>query len=118
MKKLEFKPSLVYKIYKFYLSTYNKLDKLPKKNRYSIGQKIENNILELLELINLANIQIKNLREPILHKASAKCNLLKLLIRLCYDLNLFNERQYISLESQIQEIGKMIGGWIKFARTQ
>lgn len=118
MKKLEFESSLVQKIYKFYLYAYNKLDKFPKKSRYALGQKIENTLLELLELINLANVQIKTLREPILHRASAKCSLLKLLIRLGYDLNLFKEKEYINLESKAREIGKMIGGWIKFIRTQ
>lgn len=118
MNKLKLEPSLLKKIYQFYLQFYHCLQKFPKRSRYTLGQKIEINLLDLIELIALANTQTRTLREPILHRASAKNELLKLLIRLAHELNLFNYRQYLALEGQIQEIGRMIGGWIKFTRTQ
>lgn len=118
MTNLDLEPIVIKKIYQFYLSIFGQLNNFPKRSRYTLGEKIENVVLEIIELINLANIQIKNLREPFLYKASAKCGVLKLLIRLSWDLNLLNHRQYLILEGQLQEISKMIGGWIKYCRTQ
>lgn len=118
MENISLEPSVVKKIYKFYLNINNCLDGFPKRKRYALGVKIENNVLELIEIVSFANIQIKTLREPIVHRASAKCETIKILTRMCFDLSLVNYRQYLDLENQIQEIGKMLGGWIKFLRTQ
>ncbi len=118
MQNSNFEPMVLQKTYRLYLEIYGKLKNFPKRSRYTIGEKTENILLDLIELITLANIQIKSLREPILYKASAKCELLKILLRLGYDSSLFNDRQYVALESKVLEIGKMIGGWIKYCRTQ
>ncbi|MFH0820059.1 MAG: four helix bundle protein [bacterium] len=118
MQNSNFEPTVIQKSYKLYIQIFNLLKNFPKPNRYTLGEKIENTLLNLVELIVLSNIQIKTLREPFLHKASAKCELLKLLLRASFDLRLISERQYIELESKAVEIGKMIGGWIKYCRTR
>jgi len=118
MENTNFEPSLLKKTYQFYLSAIRCLDNFPKKKRYTLGEKIENNILVLIEIISLANIQIRTMREPIIYNASAKCELIKILIRMSFDLSLIDGRRYLDLEKKIQEIGKMIGGWIKFLRNQ
>lgn len=118
MENSNFEPLVLKKVYNLYLNIYGLLKNFPKRSRYTLGEKIENTLLDLMEMISFANTQIKPLREPVLNKASAKCELLKLLLRLAYDLSLFNDRQYVAIENQIQEIGKMLGGWIKFCRTQ
>ena len=103
MENLDFQPSIIHKIYDFYKEMH---------------KKIENSILDLLETIYLANIQIKTLREPVLHKASAKCELVKILIRLAYDTGVIdNTSTYVSAQAKMQEIGKMLGGWIKYMRN-
>lgn len=118
MENTNFEPSVLKKTYQFYLNIINCLNNFPKKKRYTLGEKIDNNVLALIEIISLANVQIRTMREPIVHNASAKCELIKILIRVSFDLSLINNHQYLDLEKQIQEIGRMIGGWIKFLRAQ
>ena len=118
MENLKFEPSILIKLYKLYLQTHYCLKKFPKRDRYSLGGKIENTLLDLIEFVSVANIQIKTMREPILYRASGKCELLKLLLRLSFDLSLLNEKEYIELEEKTLEIGKMLGGWIKYYRNQ
>lgn len=48
-----------------------------------------------------------------LRKASAKLDLLRLLIRLCKDCKCLSNNDYLMLESKIHETGRMLGGWIK-----
>lgn len=83
-----------------------------------MGQKIENIVLNILEEIFLINSLPKTIKEPAFQNLNAKNELLKLLIRLCFELNLIGSNQYLIFEEKIQEIGKMIGGWIKYVRNE
>ncbi len=54
----------------------------------------------------------------ILHKIDLKIKLLKLLIRMSFDVKALSQSKYISLEEKLLEIGKMLGGWIKQHNTK
>jgi len=77
-----------------------------------LGQKIDNTALEILETITLAGISNQN-KLNLLEKASQKLDLLKILIRLADDLKILDNKKYLEIQQKIQEIGKMLGGWIK-----
>jgi hypothetical protein len=104
---------LTQKIYDFYRTLHTTLEKMPKKDRYSIGLKLDTNTLDLLELAILAGSTTLPEKYDHLSRASAKLDLLKLLARLLYDLKAIDRKKYLELESHLQEIGKMIGGWLK-----
>jgi hypothetical protein len=38
------------------------------------------------------------------------------LIRLAYETNALQDKHYLSLQQQLQEIGKMLGGWIRYTK--
>lgn len=38
---------------------------------------------------------------------------IKILIRLTYSLEIIKEHDYIKLEEELNEIGRMLGGWIR-----
>ena len=78
-----------------------------------MGLKIENTVLEILELLLAAAYGLKNEKLQKARMASNKVDLLKLLIRLSYDTKSINAKQYLALQEQTVEIGKMLGGWIK-----
>jgi four helix bundle protein len=101
------------KTYELYQLFYQFSPHFPKKDRYTIGQKIENSMLEVIEGVVTASQLPKSEKLPILQKTSTKLDLLKVLIRLCKDLKILDNKKYFQLESYLQEIGKMLGGWIK-----
>ncbi len=105
--------SIIHKTYKFYLFLYSLTKSFPKKDRYTLGIKCENIVLEILELLFLANSKTKSSRLLILNKADVKLKVLKTLIRICFDIKAIDQKKYILLQGQLQEIGRMIGGWIK-----
>ena len=78
-----------------------------------MGQKIDNLILEILELIFLALNSSKEEKYNCLKQVSLKIDLLKILIRLSKEIKILDNKKYIQLQQELQEIGKMIGGWIK-----
>ena len=102
---------IIKKIFDFYLIFHVESQKFPKSEKYTIAEKIKNIVLTVLELI----IQAVSEKEKIflLKKAQTKLDLLKLLIRLCCDLKIINSKKYLELEEKLQEIGRMLGGWIR-----
>jgi len=82
-----------------------------------LGEKIEGNILEAIELSVFGNAQPKNFKEAYLLKANAKVEVLKILFRLALGNNFINETQYLKVEDFLHEAGKMLGGWIKYLRS-
>lgn len=89
------------------------VEKMPKKDKYTLGEKVEKTTLDLLELLIAASYYQKNEKSTILNKASVKLDLLKILIRLTNDIKATPMKKYLLLEEKLQEIGKMLGGWIR-----
>ena len=50
---------------------------------------------------------------PFLKKADIKLKILKTLIRAVFDVKAIDQKKYLLLQGSLQEIGKMLGGWIK-----
>jgi len=89
------------------------LEVFPKRQKFSIGQKCENIIIEILESIIIASQVPKTSKLLYLEKASIKLNILKIFFRLLKEFRIVDIKKYINLETYCQEIGKMLGGWIK-----
>ena len=70
----------------------------------------------MIELFFEAESTHKDWKQPILQKANIKLSILKILIRLANDIGIINPKKTIQLQEQLQEIGRMIGGWIKYIR--
>lgn len=104
---------IFHKIIELYELLCQYLKIFPKRERFGIGQKCDNLLLEILELIIIASQIPKNQKLLYLGKASLKLNVLKILFRLIKNLKIIDIKNYIKLESHCQEIGKMLGGWIK-----
>jgi len=104
---------ILHRIFEFYKLAYQYTQLFPKKDKYTLGQEINSLILEILELVFLtANSRVEE-KYNILQKASGKIDLLKILVRLAKEVKALDNKKYIQLQQKLQEIGKMIGGWIR-----
>ncbi|PIQ91871.1 MAG: four helix bundle protein [Candidatus Nealsonbacteria bacterium CG_4_10_14_0_2_um_filter_39_15] len=104
------------KTYELILWLYPTVNKFPKSQRFVLGQHIENTVLEILEGIIEANQERNKL--PYLKKISVELDKLRILIRLSKDLKFISVRQYSFVAEKINNIGKMLGGWLKSSRAQ
>ncbi len=75
-------------------------------------ERLEGTIIEVLENIVQANETQDKL--PILKELSALLERLRILIRLSKDLTYIDFRRYERLSLNVDEIGRMLGGWIKY----
>ncbi|MBI5742555.1 MAG: diversity-generating retroelement protein Avd [Candidatus Niyogibacteria bacterium] len=99
------------KTYELILWIYPAVNKFPKSQRFVLGQQIENTTLNILKGIISANMERAKL--PYLKQVSVELDKLRIIIRLAKDMKFFSVRQYEFAASKINEIGKMLGGWIK-----
>ena len=109
----QFNISILHKIIELYKIFYQYLELFPKRQKFGVGQKCENIIIEILESIIIALQIPKNNKLPYLEKASIKLNVLKIFFRLTTEFKIIDNKKYVNLEIYCQEIGKMLGGWIK-----
>lgn len=96
---------------------YQYLKLFPKKDRYTLGQKIENIILEIFEFLFILNSQNKDQKIETLQKINVKIDLEKMLLRLAKDNGCIDSKKYLSLQKNLQEIGRMTGGWIRYLKN-
>lgn len=104
---------VIKKIYELYKMFYKYSALFPKKDKYTLGNKCEMYILSVLELLIAAGSAPKNEKIAFIRKASIKFDTLKIFIRLANEINMLDGKKYLALQKQIQEIGRMIGGWQK-----
>ncbi len=104
------------KAYELTKKLYELRGTVPKHDRYALWQRCENLILEILEGILLASQLRKPQKVAPLEQVSAKLNVLRVFLRLAKDLKIMDLKKYGLLEEMVDEIGRMLGGWIKSSR--
>jgi len=85
--------------------------KFPKSYRFSVAAKLENAILDFIEFATVANMRRDKV--PLLRKADEALARLRLLFRLSYELRFVNLKSYEFGSKQVNELGRLLGGWIK-----
>ena len=109
----EFNIPIFKKTCDLYKTFYGYRNTVSKQDRYTLWQRCENLILDILENILWASQLSKVDKLPILEKASIKLNLLRVFLRLCKEVKAIDNKKYVLLQETIDEIGRMLGGWIK-----
>jgi hypothetical protein len=104
--------------YDLYKTFYGYRTVIPKQDRYTIWQRSEDTLLNLLQEILLASQMYKSEKIPALEKASTNLNLLRVFLRLMKEVKTLDNKKYIALQSLVDEIGRMLGGWIKSVKER
>lgn len=90
---------------------------VPKQDRYSVWLRVENTSLDLTEFLFEATALYKSEMLPVLDKASIKLNLLRVLIRLSHETKAIDGKKYTTMQQQIDEVGRMLGGWMRSLKS-
>ena len=104
--------------YDLYKTFYGYRTTVPKQDRYAIWSRCEGVILDVLENILLASHTPKFEKAPMLERASVKLNFLRVFIRLMKETRVLDTKKYLALEETVDEIGRMLGGWIRSTRER
>ncbi len=84
---------------------------LPKIHRYTLGSRIDNLLVEMIEAISVASFTPRQEKLPSVRFAIRKGDTAKVLLLILWETKSLDNKKYIALSEKIEEIGKMLGGW-------
>ena len=105
--------TLIQKLVSIYKLWHEILPNFSKDSRYTLGQKIDSLFLEVTENIIKAGYSDKVEKQIFLKRASVKLDLLKFFLQIAWEIKSLDNKKYINLSEKLNEVGKMLGGWIK-----
>jgi len=99
------------KILSAYTYWNNIMRHIPKMRRYSIGVKIDIGFSDLIELVSTAQFSTGILRKESLARAIIKNDVLKFLLFALHELHGIEIKHFLTISTQLEEIGSMLYGW-------
>lgn len=94
-----------------YIVWFRYYQELPKTHRYTLGAKIDSIFIDIIETIAAASFLKKEEKAPYVRLAIRKSDTLKVLLLVLFETKSLDTKKYIALSSQLEEIGRMLGGW-------
>lgn len=82
-----------------------------KSARYTIGERIENKLLDLLELSYITYFTEKDKKLEKISECILITDSLKFLISVAWEGKLISNKNCEDMALKFEEIGKMLGGW-------
>ena len=86
---------------------------IAKGARYTLGARIENKFLDLLELSYAAYFSDKEKKQQKITDCILITDTLKFFISIAWEGKLISNKQCEDVAIKLEEIGKMLGGWRK-----
>ena len=97
--------------YDFMLWLTPKMSKFPREHRFTLGQRIERLMGEILE--KLIRAKFNRQRRDILASVNVDLEVLRFQIRLAKDLHCLSLKSYGHASRQLVDVGRQVGGWMK-----
>jgi hypothetical protein len=85
--------------------------RFPRNHRFVLGERLERNLYDLLE--TLIKARYTRQRQPVLEQANLTLEILRFQVRLAKDLGCLKTNSYGFAAKAIDEIGRLVGGWLK-----
>ena len=104
----------VYKAsYDLMLSVFDFCRHFRKEYKYTLGEKLKNETLEMI--MNIYRANTKHEKKDLLQKARENIEVIRLLFRLTKDLKLIPLIKFIEISDRIENISKQLTGWQRSA---
>ncbi len=100
--------------YDILLRTMTATKNFPREYKYTLGQKIKDELIDIVILIYRAN-SAKN-KEQHIQEIMERIQAVQLLMRLSHDMKILPRRHYAALSEMTENLGKQAQGWLKSSR--
>jgi len=109
-------PQAVQAAHELLLWLIPQIDKFPRIRRFSLGERLERALLEVLELcVEAAYTRNK---QDALQTANCRLEVVKHLWRLALELRVVALREYEHGSRLMDELGRQLGGWLRSVRAR
>jgi len=90
--------------------------KFPRQQRFVLAEALQRTALRFQERL----IEAARAGDPLpaLHQADTDLTKLRLYLRLCRDLAVISPGQYAHVVRMVEEIGRLLGGWLKSVKAR
>lgn len=105
------RPSILQRIKEGYLIWIDIVPHIKKTARFTIGTRIENKFLDLLELSYIAYFTTKEKKPDKISECILVLDTLKFLVHIAWEAKCISNKQYEEIALNLDEIGRMFGGW-------
>ncbi|NQV89434.1 MAG: four helix bundle protein [Parcubacteria group bacterium] len=89
----------------------------PKKSRFTLGNKIDDLFITVLEPVYIANYLKSSQKLPYVQQAIRRLDLLKFFLQVAWEVKDMDNKKYLVLSESISDIGRMLGGWANNLKT-
>ncbi len=101
-------------MYDLILALFDAIRNIPKDFQYTLGERIKTESIALSELIHKANLTGDlEKRVQLIETACVKSETVRFLIRMCYDLHLWNLERHVDFNDKMESVVKQLNGWKK-----
>lgn len=105
----------VYKLgYDLLIAIYGRTKLFTREHKYTLGEKLKNETLELLISIYKANKSNKETRLQFIEDARQNIEVVRLLLRVTKDLKIIGIKGHVALNMQVEELSKQLSSWHKY----
>jgi len=102
----------VYKIsYELFIDIFKFVKTFNKEYKYTVGERLKNETLEML--LNIYRANIRTDKTELLQKARENIEVIRLLFRLLKDLHQISIEKFADINLKIENISKQLAGWQK-----
>lgn len=109
--------SVIQKTYDFIKWYIPILNRIPRNHLFTLGNRIINNLYDLLEELIKARFAKGN-KILLLQPINNRLDIVRYQTRLLYDFNLLNSQRYEYANQQINDIGIELGRWIEQQKSR
>jgi hypothetical protein len=103
--------TVITKAYDLVLWSCQHIARFPRSHLFVLGERIEGNLYDLLEALIQARYTCE--RQALLTRANLTLEVLRFQVRLAKDLQCLRVNSYGFAARALDEIGKLVGGWLK-----
>ena len=102
---------MITKCYDLVRELTRRVAKFPRDFKFLLGDRVLVNVYELLD--SLLEAKYTKDKRAILERANLRLEQMRFQIRLAHDERLISAHQYEVVSRQINEVGRLVGGWRK-----
>lgn len=88
-----------------------RLDSFPRKRRYTLGERIETSLLEVLRC--LVEAAYSREKKALLGRANRELEVVRHLWRVAHELEAMPTKRYAHGAKLLDDLGRQIGGWLR-----
>jgi hypothetical protein len=88
-----------------------KMSKFPREHRFTLGQRMERLLCEILE--KLIRAKFTRERRDILASVNVDLEVLRFQVRLAKDLHCLSLKSYGQVSHKLLDVGRQVGGWMR-----